>query len=142
MKKGDWVLIIIGIIIIATSIPDVKRNLDYLSKSKFANGTVINNAEEDFHNSHYAIPIVSFQSPDGQTRQFKSTMQYSPPKYQIGDQVEVIYDAADPSKAEINSPIDIWSGPGTTTIIGLAFISIGIFGQRKSKHFDKSPHQK
>jgi len=131
--KGSWIIIIIGIIIMASGVPSALQKLAYVSKTKIVSGTIVRTAETDFRNSHYYIPIVDFTALDGQTQEFKSKTMDSPAKYKIGDKVDVIYDPANPTDAEINYPLNIWSEPGSTAIIGLLFIFIGIFAKPKNQ---------
>lgn len=128
-----WVIVIIGLLVIASGLPSVIQTLDYLNKSKYTSGVVVTNAERDFHNAHFYIPIVEFKTAEGETRQFKSITEYSPQKYFNGDQVEVIYDPSNPAKADINSSFEIWSESLATIVIGLFFVLIGVFAKDKKR---------
>lgn len=65
-------------------------------------------------------PVVEYWV-DGQTYVFESSHASSPPRYQLGQQVEVIYDRASPSKGNINSWSELWLLPG---VFGLATLLI------------------
>jgi hypothetical protein len=54
----------------------------------------------DNHGSTYA-PVVQFQTNSGQSIEFVSSYSSSPPAYEIGEQVIVVYPPYEPDKAII-----------------------------------------
>jgi hypothetical protein len=71
-------------------------------------------------------PVVRFALPGGQTYVVRTTSGTTPPEFQVGQHVAVIYDPQHPESALIDSWRDLWQGPvwmiGTGTLIALAFL--------------------
>jgi len=55
-------------------------------------------------------PVIEF-SANGQTHSFEGDNASDPPAYQVGEVVNVIYDPADPSTAQINKWTERWLFP-------------------------------
>lgn len=73
-------------------------------------GTVIGLDESNSDGSTAYDPIVEF-SVDGQTYTFESGNASSPPAYDVGERVEVLYDPNDPNTAQINKISERWLMP-------------------------------
>jgi hypothetical protein len=67
-------------------------------------------------------PVVEYMV-DGQKYTFESMNASDPPSYRIGQQIEVIYNQASPSKGAINSWTELWLVPG---ILGLTTLILGV----------------
>ena len=61
-------------------------------------------------------PVVQFQTSGGQTIEFTSSYSSSPPAYEIGESVTVVYNPEDPSKAVIK---------GEGQILHIIFMLVG-----------------
>lgn len=61
-------------------------------------------------------PVVSFQSGDGATETYYSTYYSGPPAYDVGQNVIVVYDPANPEKASIK---------GEGNVFRVIFMSVG-----------------
>lgn len=68
-------------------------------------------------------PVVSFRTAQGQPVTFVTSWATNPPAYRVGDSVNVIYDAAAPDQARIDSFIAFWAG---TLILGLIATIFGL----------------
>lgn len=55
-------------------------------------------------------PVIEFEA-NGQTYSFESSNASSPPAYDVGEQVSVLYDPADPNTAQINKWSERWLMP-------------------------------
>ncbi len=71
-------------------------------------------------------PQVEFQIPNGQIFRFQSNLGTQPPSYNVGQQIEVIYQITNPIKAEINSKMTLWFAPGCMLLMGLVFSFLGL----------------
>lgn len=72
-------------------------------------------------------PIFEFKTPDGVTHVVRSSTWSDPPAFTQGEQVEVLYRAAAPNDAVINSFSQLWLTPLIPGSIGLVFGIVGIF---------------
>jgi hypothetical protein len=70
-------------------------------------------------------PVISFQTPDGQTIEFKSQSGSSSRWPAVGQTVEILYDPRNPQQAEINSFSSLWIAPLILSALGAAFFIIG-----------------
>jgi hypothetical protein len=74
-------------------------------------------------------PIVEFSDNNAETQRFvASTGGEGKPIIATGTEVEVIYDPADPSKAQIGSFEQFWLGPVVVAVCGLIFLLMGVGG--------------
>ena len=55
-------------------------------------------------------PVIEFVA-GGQTYSFESDNASNPPAYQVGEEVAVLYDSANPETAQINSSFERWVFP-------------------------------
>lgn len=73
-------------------------------------------------------PIVSFRTQSGEDMQFRSSVFSSPPAYQVGQEVTVIYDPFQPQTAIIRSSLflEFWFVPLILWGLGTIFSLVGI----------------
>ncbi len=72
-------------------------------------------------------PLIQFRAPSGQTISFQSSVGNSRMAYAIGQKVEILCDARDPHKAEIDTLTSFWFVPGCMFVMGLGFATGGLF---------------
>ncbi|MCL4868451.1 MAG: DUF3592 domain-containing protein [Anaerolineae bacterium] len=92
-----------------------------------ATGTVVGNSysvDDEGGGAYY--PVVEFKPNDGRPVQFTSGIGSSPPDYQEGEQVAVLYDPENPRQAYINSWKRLWFAPTLFIAIGLLPLIIGL----------------
>jgi hypothetical protein len=86
-------------------------------------GTVVANRlvvdQRDGLEEHAYQPEVTFQSPDGATHRFTDGAASLPPDYALGEQVTVLYAAAQPKKTRIVSWKRLWLVPTLFVTVGL-----------------------
>jgi hypothetical protein len=80
----------------------VMQHRSFLQRAAPARGTVVGIAKGT---SRRTYPLVRYGTPNGESVQFKSRV--SSGAYTVGQEVGVVYDPADTSTAEIDSP-DSW----------------------------------
>ena len=74
---------------------------------------------------NYFYPLVEFMTASGQRVEFESSIRSTPAPYKVGDAVQVVYDAAAPSSAEIAG---VESSPSVLLLVffGVPFLLIGL----------------
>jgi hypothetical protein len=72
-----------------------------------------------------SAPQVEFTTADGQHVQFQSNLSSSPPAYDVGEHVGVVYAPASPGDARIDTPFQLWFLPGLFGGLGGLFAAIG-----------------
>jgi hypothetical protein len=90
-------------------------------------GTVVDNVWRPFaHGGAAYVPVVDFQTRDGQAVRFTDGIGTFPPEYEVGAQVNVLYDPSDVQNARVTSWKRIWFAPTLITSIGMLPILIAI----------------
>lgn len=118
--------ILIGFGVVVSGIFAILKVRRQFAGSAKATGKVIAFGRIQGQRGYLYCPQVEFQIPTGQTIRFQSEAGSQPPAYQVGQQVEVVYQAANPHKAEINSMMALWFAPGCMSLMGLLFLFVGI----------------
>ncbi len=99
----------------------------FLNEAMITEGEVIElqGSRSSKGNSTYR-PVVRFKDSAGTEHQFTSSFSSSPPSFSPGEWVQVAYDEADPTKAQIKEFLPLWLGPIIFWFIGSIFFSIGL----------------
>lgn len=91
-----------------------------------AQGTVTDFATHyDSESGTMYAPVVSYLDDNGQLQRFTSSTSSSSPGYDIGEQVEILYDPGDPSSGIIDSFFERSFLPLIFTGMGSLFVLIG-----------------
>lgn len=97
------------------------------AKGGRAEGQVIRIATHYDHKSKsWYRPVVAFTDTAGQRREFTSKLSSNPPGYEAGDAVGVMYDPADPARAEIDSFASRHLGTLVFGLFGAVFTMLGL----------------
>lgn len=118
--------ILIGIAVVISGILAMLKVRRQLAGSAKAMGTVIAFGRIQGKSGYLYCPQVEFAIPSGQIIKFQSELGSQPPAYNVGQQVEVVYTVTNPNKAEIDSMMALWFAPGCMSLMGLAFLFLGI----------------
>jgi hypothetical protein len=93
-----------------------------LSKMQRAEGTVVALR----HTSRSYRPVVQFAPNGGAPVRFESEIGSSPPAFQVGEYVEVLYAPGNPSDALIDSFFQIWFFQALAAFIATPFALTGL----------------
>ena len=117
---------------IMTSMPAAVNGVEFdtrawLARAVEAPGSVIEmvRIRDNDTGSFTFAPLVRFQTAEGRTVDFQSTLRSNPPSYSTGDDVTVLYDPARPSAAAVSGFFSIWFGTIIPAIIGAVFVAFG-----------------
>jgi hypothetical protein len=103
------------------------REQRFLETAELTTGTVVDfnlSSSDDGGNAY--CPVIDFTTKGGETGRFYSNVCSSPPSYDIGESVEVLYDPEDVGHAQLNSFWSKFTGALVLGCIGLPFLLIGI----------------
>jgi hypothetical protein len=81
--------------------------------------------EEDRVVEEYYYPVVQFVASDGRSRTVQLSEGSSPPSYDVGDDVTILYEPENPNDARIqsfSSSAGMWILPVITGILGIGFL--------------------
>lgn len=73
-------------------------------------------------------PVIEFATERGETVRFRGSTGSGVPEYEPGAPVEVVYDPANPHKAQMTAFSQQWLGPLVVTGVGLLLLILGIGG--------------
>jgi hypothetical protein len=94
-----------------------------------ADGTVIDLiVSHDSDDGDVYYPHVRFVTPAGESVEFTGSFGSNPAGFDVGEPVEVLYDASSPNVARINTIFQLWFVPIMLTGMGLIFGAIGAGG--------------
>ena len=98
---GPLIFMLIGLLFFAIGSGLTMRQRTLEQQGIEAHGTVVDLHENyDSDGSTYA-PVVQFRTHDGQAIEFVSSYSSSPPAYDVGESVTVVYPSENPTKAII-----------------------------------------
>jgi hypothetical protein len=120
-----WVYLVIGIGLFGGGIYSFLSTRDFIGEAATTGGVVIDLERErdaDGNDSYY--PRVQFET-NGRSYQFRGQVGSGRGTFKVGEQVEVLYDPADPYHARINSFLQLWFFPLFLGGMGVVFTAIG-----------------
>ena len=71
-------------------------------------------------------PIIRFESNDGESVEFKSRTFSRPPRFEIGDEIEIVYDPKDPARAMIDNFVVRYLTAIVIAIFAWAILILGL----------------
>lgn len=149
LRALPYILILIGATVCVAALWSAYDTERFLRAAASTTGTVIKNiarveksggGEEGKEETEtYYYPWVKYRSQDGVERSFVSNTGTSPPSYEVGAQVPVVYDPNNPSHAEIRGSA-VWLGTGIFTLFAFLFLGAGwgwLFWEERHKRLMK-----
>jgi hypothetical protein len=116
------------------------NNILKINREKSAPGRVVEMIErleyvneQDRIVENYYYPVVEFVAGDGKRRSVQMNEGSSSPRYEVGDEVVVLYEPERPLDARVRSfgsSALMWILPGITGILGVAFLGAVIAVQK------------
>jgi len=130
-SRINWLAMLIPLLVgcpfLCVGLSEVYKTAQMVNASALARGTVIGNTFRPFAEGGAAyVPVVEFQTRDEQMVRFTDGIGTYPAEYEVGTQVNVLYDPQDAQSARANSWKRLWFGPTLITSIGALPILIGI----------------
>ncbi|HET9862329.1 MAG TPA: DUF3592 domain-containing protein [Steroidobacteraceae bacterium] len=140
MRKFRWIfwtflgvgaLMLVGAALLCI---DTRR---FIAHAQDATGTVVELREvrSDDGGSTWK-PVVRFTAADGRDVTFASRVSSSPPSYDVGETVPVLYRPEEPGEARIRGFGSLWFGASILGGLGLLFAALGgglLFARRASR---------
>lgn len=123
-KLTSVVFPIVGVAALAGALVTGVQRWQFVSQAKTADATVIRlvNTSEPSEDPMYA-PVFAFEV-DGKRHEVESEISSNPPAWSEGDTAAVLYDPADPSRAQLKSFAAQWWLP--LALFGVAALFLGV----------------
>jgi len=125
------ILGLVGGLLVAIGVFFFIRTRSFLGKAKEAKGTVVQmvysrtDASDPNSGGGYA-PVYQFKTSDGQSIVIQDGLATNPPRYQVGQVIDILYDPGNPKKAYINKWMSLYFVPALLGGLGLIFGGVGI----------------
>ena len=106
------------------------RTRIFIGNAQEAKGTVIQMVYSRTSSSSgsgggYA-PVYQFRTLDGQTIMIHDSLSSNPPRFQVGQEIDVLYESGNPQKARINKWMNLYFVPVLLGGMGLIFGGVGM----------------
>lgn len=116
----------LGVVMMLVGVFLFMRTRQFLSSAQTAKGTVMQMVYS--HSSEggggYA-PVYQFVTADGQTIVKQDSMSSNPPRFQVGQELDVLYLPDKPKKARINKRMNLYFLPTLFWGMGVIFAGVG-----------------
>jgi len=108
-----WVLVASVLFLLFVGTIFLVSTVTLLKSGEITEGTVVEVLKEHDRSSNGTIyrPVFEFQTPDGSTHKFASSMASNPQSYFEGDKERIIYRPDNPRSASIYSFMSLWLIP-------------------------------
>ena len=118
----------LGLLFTAIGIGWTVKTRQFVASAVHVKGTLVEYAQHEDSDSGSTMyaPVVEFTTQDGQPIRFTSSTSSSMRSWDVGQQINMLYDPQKPEHAEIASIFDLWFGPAIFLFIGIVFTAIGI----------------
>jgi len=115
---GAIVAVLVGLALIVAGLSTRRTNRARERGWLEATGEIVELMPGDI-NAARLHPVARYQREDGSVGQVRDSVATQPPRFRVGDRVQVRYDPADPAQASI--------GAGGAAILPSVLIGIGAF---------------
>jgi len=106
------------------------RTRIFIGKAQEVKGTVMQmvysrSSSSSGSGGGYA-PVYQFKTLDGQSIVIQDSLSSNPPRFQVGQEIDVLYEPGNPQKARINKWMNLYFVPVLLGGMGLIFGGVGI----------------
>lgn len=125
MRGVAWLLIIIGAVLVFIAGYRYVSTEQFLASGVWTKGTISGQNLQNDPDGYFYTPIVVYQDRQGIARRWMANVASNPPRYHIGQIVDVVYRAMDPRDALI---VDFWELYLIDLVlggVGILFLLIG-----------------
>jgi hypothetical protein len=131
LSRIGWFVVLFPLLVgcpfLCIGLSEIHKTAQMVNASATAHGTVIGNTYRPFAEGGAAyVPVVEFQTRDEQVVRFTDGIGTYPAEYDVGTQVNVLYDPQDAQNARVYSWKRLWFAPTLITSVGALPILIGI----------------
>ncbi len=102
-------------------------NTQFQQRALVTKGRVIDMRASRSDDGTVYYPVVSYRLRDGALRQLESSVGTNPPRFQVGDEVEVLYDPQKISDVRLKADVEFAVIPIVFIGVGVLFAVIGMF---------------
>jgi hypothetical protein len=101
-----------------------------ISKAQKAKGKVIQSVYFPDENGGGYAPMYQFRTLDGKSIEILDDLSSNPPRFQVGQEIDILYESANPEKARINKGLNLYFEPLVLGGMALIFLLAGFVFSR------------
>lgn len=120
-----WLTVIESPFLIGGSVFAYMYTQKFLETAVKTEGTVIELVERRGENGVTYAPVYTFSDTRGEEHKIYSGSSSYPPDYEVGEEVQVLYDPSEPQKAKIDSFFELWGISAILAVIGSISLFLG-----------------
>jgi hypothetical protein len=122
---------LVGALLVVVGLFFFIRTRNFLGKALEVKGTVIQmvyrqNSSADSNSGGGYAPVYQFETADKQQIIKQDGLATNPPRYQVGDTIDILYDPGNPQKAYVNRWMNLYFVPALLGGLGLIFGGVAI----------------
>jgi hypothetical protein len=119
-------MLISACICFLASLASLLHGWHFWQSARRADGRIIQTVKSDSENGVIYTPVFVFEDNSGAEHTIHASTASSQPEYQAGDSVTVLYAAADPTNAKIDTFFSVWGLPFVTGLLAAVYCPLGI----------------
>ncbi|MCO7225940.1 DUF3592 domain-containing protein [Pleionea sp. CnH1-48] len=123
-----YFFVVVGAVALSVGSFLLGKTYQFVEFSVRTQGVVVEHIKA--HRGYAVTPLVEFHSDSGEKIRFQAGAASSPPAFDIGEKVLVIYPYHQPDNANIDSFRTLWVGPLVPFFLGICFFTVGILAVR------------
>jgi hypothetical protein len=116
-------LLFVGLILLGIAFFLWTRTREFVASARQAKATVIRLVSDS---EGAAAPVFKFTASNGDTIEKEDGVSSNPPEYQVGQVVDILYDASHPQSARIAKTTSLYFAPILLAVLGIIFMGIGL----------------
>ncbi len=122
-----YVFAAVGLLLLGVALLLVTSTNSFLATAVEADGVVVEFSASTASNSVFQKrkPVVEFMATNGEKIESTASLATNPPRYTLGEQVRVLYDAAEPRNFKIDDFLSLWGAATILGALGAAFFLVG-----------------
>ncbi|RFA24708.1 hypothetical protein CAI21_20695 [Alkalilimnicola ehrlichii] len=129
LKHVPKLFLAVGLLMLAGALIMGANSLRLVMTAESAVGTVVEldrrtSQDSDGRTRVSYRPVVRFQGPEGMVT-YRSSNGSNPPRYYVGQRVDMLYNPSNPSNARIDGFFDLWAATLFLALMGAVFTGIG-----------------
>jgi hypothetical protein len=120
---------VVGGLLVLIAVFLFSRTRSFVARAEAAKGTVTDmvyrrNSSDSTSGGYSAV--YQFKTLDGQTIVKQDSLLSNPPRFKVGQEIDILYEPGNPNKASINTWMSLYFLPALLGGIGLIFGGVGI----------------
>lgn len=138
------IFLVVSVVLLVACGLTARNGRNFAASAERAEGTVVDLSRSSGKSQGDTVyyPVVSYRTAQGEEVEFISSWGSRPAPYRRGAKITVLYDAAEPQEARIESFFALWGASvitgGLATVFGLLGLMLRLFAGRAERRLKVS----